>query len=160
MIKQIIWDHHETLKKQNSWVCSLHGKIGIKINNTVFTSKEKINKSLLKKPSASKESPHLMLIIWTFIALFLIEYNLIGIVKLKFTRRNKILLRILEDLTKKCAQNAGSNVLKLFFLERNKAPKVNITRTLLKKHLILRSWENKSAFLCTNTSPLDPELPC
>ena len=41
-------DHHET--KQKSLMCSLHGKIGIQINNTVYTSKEKnyIN-FLLKK---------------------------------------------------------------------------------------------------------------
>ena len=32
-------DHHET--KQKSLMCSLHGKIGIQINNTVYTSKEK-----------------------------------------------------------------------------------------------------------------------
>ena len=32
-------DHHET--KQKSLMCSLHGKIGIQIKNTVYTSKEK-----------------------------------------------------------------------------------------------------------------------
>ena len=36
---------------------------------------------------------HLMFIIWNFIAFFLIEYSLIGIVKPKFTRRNDYLGR-------------------------------------------------------------------
>ena len=40
-------DHHET--KQKSLMCSLHGKIGIQINNTVYTSKEKNYQFPLKK---------------------------------------------------------------------------------------------------------------
>ena len=48
--------------KRNSSLCRLYGKIGIQINNTVYTSKEKK----------------------------LIEYSLIEIVKPKFTRRKEI----------------------------------------------------------------------
>ena len=44
--------------KQNSSLCSLLGKMGIQMNDTVYTSKEKKNnKFLLKKPSATKRSP-------------------------------------------------------------------------------------------------------
>ena len=38
--------------KQNSSLCNLHGKIGIQMNNTVYTSKQK---NYL--PSATKHSP-------------------------------------------------------------------------------------------------------
>ena len=45
--------------KQNSYLCSLHGKSGIQINITIYTSKEKkINNFLVKKNlSATKLSP-------------------------------------------------------------------------------------------------------
>ena len=43
--------------KQNSSQCSLHGKIGIQMNNAVYTSKEKNYQFSSKKPSATKHSP-------------------------------------------------------------------------------------------------------
>ena len=90
--------------KQNRSLCSLHGKIGIQMNNTVYTSKEKNYQfSSKKKPSATKHSPQSpMFITWNFIAIFLFEYSLMGIVKPKFTRRNEIWCTILkiEDLSK------------------------------------------------------------
>ena len=39
------------------YICSLHGKIGIQMNNTVYTSKEKNYEFSSKKPSATKHSP-------------------------------------------------------------------------------------------------------
>ena len=42
---------------QNSSLCSLRGKLGIQINNTVYTSKEKNSQLSSKKPSATKHSP-------------------------------------------------------------------------------------------------------
>ena len=54
----LIWDHNEIfhitkkLHMQHAW------KIGIQINNTVYTSKEKNYQfPLKKKPSATKHSP-------------------------------------------------------------------------------------------------------
>ena len=43
--------------KQSSSLCSLHGKIGIQMNNAVYTSKEKNYEFSSKKPSATKHSP-------------------------------------------------------------------------------------------------------
>ena len=43
--------------KQSSSLYSLHGKIGIQMNNTVYTSKEKKHEFSSKKPSATKHSP-------------------------------------------------------------------------------------------------------
>ena len=73
--------------KQNSSLCSLHGKIGIQINNTVYTSKGKINKPS-KKPSATKHSTPSNVYYMDFYRKFVIEYSLIGIVKPLFTRGN------------------------------------------------------------------------
>ena len=52
--------------KQNSSLCSLHGKIGIQMNNTVYTSKEKNQFSFfffLKTLPLQNIVPHLMFII-------------------------------------------------------------------------------------------------
>ena len=77
--------------KQNSSLCSLHGTIGNQMNNTLHTSKEKNYQfSSLKKPSATKHSPHLMFFYMEFYHNFLFEYNLINIVKPKCNRRNEI----------------------------------------------------------------------
>ena len=46
---------HFTKEKRS--LCRLHGKIGIQINNTVYTSKEKNYQCSSKKPSATKHSP-------------------------------------------------------------------------------------------------------
>ena len=43
--------------KQKSYPCSLHGKIGIQMNNTVHTSKEKKYEFSSIKPSTTKHSP-------------------------------------------------------------------------------------------------------
>ena len=42
--------------KQRSSLCSLHGNIGIQMNNTVYTSKKKNYKFSSKKPSATKHT--------------------------------------------------------------------------------------------------------
>ena len=42
--------------KQNSSLCSLHGKINIQMYNTVYTSKRKNYQFSSKKPSARKHS--------------------------------------------------------------------------------------------------------
>ena len=100
--------------KQNSSLYSLHGKIGIQIRNTVYTSKEK-NEQFKKKNSATKHSPPSNVYHIEFYRKFLFEYSLIGIVKAYFTRGNEIGCRILEIVLRsvqKCAQNTGSNVLK------------------------------------------------
>ena len=76
--------------KQNSSLCSLHGKIGIQMNNTVYTSKEKNYQFSSKKPSATKHSPQFNVCTLKFLAFFLFEYSIMGIVKYKFTRRNEI----------------------------------------------------------------------
>ena len=75
--------------KQNSSLCSLHGKIGIQMNNTVYTSKEKNYHFFPKKPSATKHSPLSNVYYMEFYRNFLSEYSLMGIVKPKFTRRNE-----------------------------------------------------------------------
>ena len=56
--------------KQSSPLCNLHGKIGIQMYNTTYTSKEKNYEFSSKKPSATKHSPHLMFIILYFVAIF------------------------------------------------------------------------------------------
>ena len=45
------------LTKQSSSPCSMHGKKGIQMNNTVYTSKGKNYKFSSKKSSARKRSP-------------------------------------------------------------------------------------------------------
>ena len=91
--------------KQNSSLCSLHGKIGIQMNNTVYTSKEKNYQFSSLKPSATKV-PHLMFITWHFTTFVLFEYSLMGIEKPKFTRKK---LNIMQNFgntrsVQKCAQ--------------------------------------------------------
>ena len=60
------------LTKQSSSLCNLHGKIGIQMNNTVITSKEKILiiNFLLKNLPLQNIVPNLMFIIWNFSAIF------------------------------------------------------------------------------------------
>ena len=72
--------------KQRSSLCSLHGKM----NNTVYISIEKNYEFSSKKPSATKHSPPSNVYYMEFYRNFLFQYSLIGIVKPKFTRRNKI----------------------------------------------------------------------
>ena len=70
-------------------------KIGIQMNNAVYTSKDKNYLfSSIKKNFCYKT--------WSPIAFFLLEYSVMGIVKPKFTRINEIWCRILEieDLSK------------------------------------------------------------
>ena len=43
------------LTKQNSFLCNLHGKIGIQINNNIYTSTEKNRNFFLINPSATKQ---------------------------------------------------------------------------------------------------------
>ena len=76
--------------KQNSSLCSLHGKIGIQMNNTVYTSKRKNYQFSSKKPSATKHSPLSNVSYMEIYRNFLFEYSLMGIIKPKFTRRNEI----------------------------------------------------------------------
>ena len=72
--------------KQNSSLCILHGTIGIQINNTVYTSKQFFSKN----PSATKNSTQSNVYYMEFFLNFLFEYSFIGIVNLKFTRRNEM----------------------------------------------------------------------
>ena len=65
-------------------------KIEIQMNNTVYTSKQKKYKIFSKKPSATKHSSLSNVYYMEFYRIFLFEYSLMGIVKPKFTRRNKI----------------------------------------------------------------------
>ena len=81
--------------KQNSSICSLHGKIGIQMNNTVYTWKRK-NYKFPKKPSATKHSPLSNVYYMEIYRIFLFEYSLMDILKSKCTRRNEIWCRILE----------------------------------------------------------------
>ena len=99
--------------KQRSSLCSLHGKIRIQMNNTVYTSNEKNCEFSYKKPSATKHSPQSNVYYIEFYRKFLFQYSLIGIVKPKFTRRNEIRCRILahRSSVQKCAQKAGTYVL-------------------------------------------------
>ena len=88
--------------KQNSSLCILHWTKGIQINNIVYTSKQKPQFSS-KNPSATKNSPQSNVNYMEYFLNFSFEYSFIGIVKLKFTRKNEIWCRILEieDLSKK-----------------------------------------------------------
>ena len=52
---------------QSSSLCSLHGKIGIQMNNTVTHQKRKIMNFLLKNLPLQNIVPHLMFIILNFI---------------------------------------------------------------------------------------------
>ena len=60
------------LAKQNSSLCSLHGKIGIQMNNTVYISKQKNYQFSSKKKNLQLQNvvPYLILITWNFIANF------------------------------------------------------------------------------------------
>ena len=75
--------------KQSSSLYSVHGKIGIQMNNTVYTSKDEIINFLLKKPSDTKHSPPTQWIIYGILSKYFncINYtcSLICIVKPKFT---------------------------------------------------------------------------
>ena len=66
--------------KQNSSLCSLHGKIGIRMN-TVYPWKDKNDQFSSKKPSATKHSPPSNVYYMEFFRNFLFEYSLMGIVK-------------------------------------------------------------------------------
>ena len=73
--------------KQYSSLCSVHGKIRIQINDTVYTL---FNNFLLKKKtSATKLSPQCNVYFMEFYRNVLIEYSLTGNVKPKFTKRNE-----------------------------------------------------------------------
>ena len=77
-------------KKQSSSLYNLHGKIGIQMNNTVYTSNEKNHEFSSKKPSATKHSPPSNVYYMEFYRNFLNQNSLIAIVIPKFTRRNEI----------------------------------------------------------------------
>ena len=76
--------------KQSSSLCSMHGEIGIQMTNTVYTSKEKNYKFCYEKPSATKHCPPSNVYYVEFNRNILFAYSLMGIFKLKFTRRNEI----------------------------------------------------------------------
>ena len=65
-------------------------KIGIQMNNTVYTSKEKNYEISSKKPSATKHSLPSNVYYMEFYRNFLFQYSLIGFVKPKLFRRNEI----------------------------------------------------------------------
>ena len=73
------------------------------MNTIVYTSKQKHYQFSFKNHSATKNSPHSNVYCMEFFLNFLFEYSFIGIVKLKYTRRNEMWCRILEieDLSKK-----------------------------------------------------------
>ena len=100
--------------KQTSPLCSLHGTIGIQMNNTVYTSKQRHYQFSSKNPSATINSPQSNIYFMEFFLNFLFEYNFIGIVKLKFTRRNEIWCSIMEieDLSKKVRKTKDRTSLK------------------------------------------------
>ena len=109
--------------KQNSSLCSLHVKIGIQMSNTVYTSKRKRYQFSSRKPSATKIIPYIMFITWKFIAIFLFEYTLMGILKPEFTRRNEIYdaeFRKYKILTKTVRKTQDRTSLRSrnFFLEK------------------------------------------
>ena len=76
--------------KHNSSLCSLHGKIGIQMSNTVYTSKRKNDQFSSRKPSATKHSPLYNVYYMEIYRNFLFEYSSMGILKPKFSRRNEI----------------------------------------------------------------------
>ena len=73
--------------KSNSSLHNLQGKIGIQINNTVYTSKDK-TMFFLKKTFCHKTVPNVYDM--EFYRNFFIQYSLVGIVKPIFPRRNEI----------------------------------------------------------------------
>ena len=76
--------------KQNSSLCILHGTIGIQIK-ILFTHQNKIIINfLLKTLPLQKNSSKSNVYYMEFFLNFLFEYSFIGIVKLKFTRRNEM----------------------------------------------------------------------
>ena len=75
--------------KQSRSLCSLHGKIGIQMNNTFNTSKEKNYEFTSKKPSATKHSSQSNDYYMEFYRNFLFQYSLIGIVKPKNVRKKQ-----------------------------------------------------------------------
>ena len=60
------------------------------MNCTIYTTKEKKYQFFSKTPSASKQSPPSSVNNMEFIAFFLYECSLLGIIKSKFTSRNEI----------------------------------------------------------------------
>ena len=75
---------------QSSPLCSLHGKIGIQMNHSVYTSKEKNYELSSKKPSATKHSPPSNVHYMEFYRNFLFECSLVVIATPNSTRRNEI----------------------------------------------------------------------
>ena len=65
----------------------MHGKIGIQMNNTVYSLTEKNFQFSSKKLSTTKHSPPSNVYYMEFYHNFLLEYSLIGIVRPKYTRR-------------------------------------------------------------------------
>ena len=76
--------------KPNTSPRNLHGKVGIQISNTVFTSKEKNQQFSSQKNLLQQNSPPSKVHDMEFYRNCLIEYSLVGIVKPKFTRRNDV----------------------------------------------------------------------
>ena len=75
--------------KQRSSLYSLHRKIGIQMNNTVYTSKEKNLEFSSNKPSATKNSPPSNVYYMEFYRNFLFQYSLIGILNLNLPEEMK-----------------------------------------------------------------------
>ena len=67
--------------KQNSCLCSLHGKIGIQMNNILFTHQNGKIINFLLKPSATKHSPLSNVYYMEIYRNFLFELSLMGILK-------------------------------------------------------------------------------
>ena len=67
--------------KQSSSLCSLHGQIGIQMNNTVYTSRVKNYEFSSKKNLPLQNIVHHLMFIYyiEFYRNFLFQYNLIGI---------------------------------------------------------------------------------
>ena len=76
--------------KQNSSLCSLHRKKNTNEQHCLHIKREKVLNFLLKKSSATKHSPLSNVYYMELYRNFLFRYSLMGIVKLKFTRRNEI----------------------------------------------------------------------
>ena len=79
------------LKNKIASCAAFKGKEKIQMNNTIYKNSKEKNYQFKNLPLQSIVS-HLMFITWKF----LFEYCLIGIVKPRFTRRNKIWCKILE----------------------------------------------------------------
>ena len=56
--------------EQNSSLCSLHGKIGIQMNITVYTSKQENDKFPSKNLPLQNIVSYLLFITWNFITIF------------------------------------------------------------------------------------------